>query len=419
MSAFTSGYCSRIALRLALTGVAAGLLAGCSNSERLSDAFGNPFGTVAQNNAPAPEWTPQDSAAPVGAVQSQPLSPPTQTYSAAPNPAPVAAASQASAAARSFAGWSPEGGSMITVAQGETVDVLARRYGVPVEALVRTNGFTSAAEVRPGTNLVVPVYNASLAAASGARVKEAPQHLAHAPVSASPARRQQAEALTPTPVRPASRPAVTHVGSNVEKSLPKGAQKAPAIAEAEAAKLPSKTIAMAPVAAEPVAPKKAAPVAKIESQKPARVETAAIESNSARETRPEPTKVNLASDGNPEFRWPARGRIIQGFKPGGNDGINIALPSGTQVKAAESGVVAYAGNELKGYGNLILIRHPNGFVSAYANNGDLEVKRGDQVKRGQVIAKSGQTGNVSSPQLHFELRKGATPVDPTQYLAGL
>ena len=82
-------------------------------------------------------------------------------------------------------------------------------------------------------------------------------------------------------------------------------------------------------------------------------------------------------------------------------------------------MVAYAGSELKGYGNLVLIRHPNGFVTAYAHNGDIAVKRGDQVTRGQTIAKSGQSGNVSSPQLHFELRKGSTPVDPTNYLAGL
>ena len=81
--------------------------------------------------------------------------------------------------------------------------------------------------------------------------------------------------------------------------------------------------------------------------------------------------------------------------------------------------MAYAGSELKGYGNLVLIRHPNGFVSAYAHNSELMVKRGDTVKRGQTIAKSGQTGNVTSAQLHFELRKGSTPVDPTTYLAGL
>ena len=95
------------------------------------------------------------------------------------------------------------------------------------------------------------------------------------------------------------------------------------------------------------------------------------------------------------------------------------MPEGTAVKAAESGVVAYAGSEIKGFGNLVLIRHPNGFVSAYANNGSLDVHRGEQVKRGQTIATSGQSGNVASPQLHFELRKGSTPVDPTRYLAGL
>jgi murein DD-endopeptidase MepM/ murein hydrolase activator NlpD len=126
-----------------------------------------------------------------------------------------------------------------------------------------------------------------------------------------------------------------------------------------------------------------------------------------------------ASGASPEFRWPARGRIIQGFKSGGNDGINISVPEGTSVRAAEDGKVAYAGSALKGYGNLVLIRHPNGFVTAYANNSELSVKSGDTVKRGQVIAKSGQSGDVSAPQLHFELRKGSTPVDPTTYLAGI
>jgi murein DD-endopeptidase MepM/ murein hydrolase activator NlpD len=122
------------------------------------------------------------------------------------------------------------------------------------------------------------------------------------------------------------------------------------------------------------------------------------------------------------FRWPVRGRVIAGFgpKPNGiqNDGINLAVPEGTPVKAADDGVVAYAGNELKGYGNLVLVRHSNGFVTAYAHASEIMVKRGDAVKRGQVIAKSGQTGSVASPQLHFEIRKGATPVDPSQYLNG-
>ena len=121
------------------------------------------------------------------------------------------------------------------------------------------------------------------------------------------------------------------------------------------------------------------------------------------------------------MRWPVRGKVISGFGPKSNglknEGINIAVPEGTSVRAADSGVVAYAGNELKGYGNLVLIRHENGYVTAYAHAKELFVKRGDTVKRGDVIAKAGQTGSVSSPQLHFEVRKGATALDPIKFLA--
>ena len=128
---------------------------------------------------------------------------------------------------------------------------------------------------------------------------------------------------------------------------------------------------------------------------------------------PEPMSGN-------SFRWPVQGRIISEFgtKPDGghNDGINVAVPAGTSVKAAENGVVAYAGDELKGYGNLVLIRHSNNWVSAYAHNEEILVKRGDQVRRGQVIAKAGRTGQVNQPQLHFELRKGSRPVDPTKFM---
>ena len=88
------------------------------------------------------------------------------------------------------------------------------------------------------------------------------------------------------------------------------------------------------------------------------------------------------------------------------------------MRAAEGGTVAYAGSELKGYGNLILIRHDDGYVSAYAHNRDLLVKRGDVVRRGQIIANSGRTGNVNAPQLHFEIRRGSDPVDPMPYLRG-
>jgi murein DD-endopeptidase MepM/ murein hydrolase activator NlpD len=136
----------------------------------------------------------------------------------------------------------------------------------------------------------------------------------------------------------------------------------------------------------------------------------------AKAPAPEPEATASVSG---DFRWPARGRVIAGFGAnGGNEGINIAVPEGTPVKATEAGTVTYAGSEVKGYGNLVLIKHENGYVSAYAHNGSLSVKRGEQVKRGQVIATSGQSGNVTSPQLHFEIRKGAQPVDPLKYLGG-
>jgi murein DD-endopeptidase MepM/ murein hydrolase activator NlpD len=107
-----------------------------------------------------------------------------------------------------------------------------------------------------------------------------------------------------------------------------------------------------------------------------------------------------------------------GTRPDGghNDGIDLAVPQGTSVMAAENGVVAYAGNELRGYGNLILIRHANNWVSAYAHNEEILVKRGDKVRRGQIIAKAGASGSVTQPQVHFELRKGSRPVDPTKFM---
>jgi len=133
------------------------------------------------------------------------------------------------------------------------------------------------------------------------------------------------------------------------------------------------------------------------------------------------TGVGKKLTGSQRFMWPVGGRIVSKFgrqKSGTiNDGVNLSVPVGTKVKAAEGGVVAYAGNELKGYGNLVLVRHKNNWVSAYAHNSKLLVKRGDKVSRGQVIAKSGKSGTVNQPQLHFELRKGSKPVNPMKYLA--
>ena len=139
------------------------------------------------------------------------------------------------------------------------------------------------------------------------------------------------------------------------------------------------------------------------------------------ETAPEQTMAQAPAAGAMNLRWPLKGKVISNFGPKSNglknEGINIAVPEGTSIRAAEGGVVAYAGNELKGYGNLVLIRHSGGYVTAYAHAKDLLVKRGDTVKRGDVIAKAGQTGAVSSPQLHFEVRKGATALDPLKHLS--
>lgn len=120
------------------------------------------------------------------------------------------------------------------------------------------------------------------------------------------------------------------------------------------------------------------------------------------------------------FVWPVRGRIVTRFGPTGrglhNDGINIAAPRGSTVVAAEAGVVAYAGNELRGFGNLLLIKHADGWITAYAHNEALLVRRGERVRRGQPIARVGQTGNVGQPQLHFELRRGTRAIDPSEHL---
>jgi murein DD-endopeptidase MepM/ murein hydrolase activator NlpD len=130
-----------------------------------------------------------------------------------------------------------------------------------------------------------------------------------------------------------------------------------------------------------------------------------------------------SSHGAGAFLWPVRGHVVAtyGDKSDGshNDGINIAAPRGTAVQAVDAGAVAYTGNELRGYGNLILVKHANGWISAYAHCDQVLVKRGDKVTRGQVIARVGSTGNVSEPQLHFELRRGQHAVDPREFLSPL
>jgi len=389
------------------------------------------------------------------AVRSQPLPPPQSAVAlraAAPQPM-----------AGSANGWSAQGGTPVVLAQGETLDTLSSRYGVPRAALISANGLSSP-NVAPGTRITIPVYNAAGSAAPAPAAAAPRQQMVQAPAEtrSDASRFVTGPAPAANPVRPAT--PVQDARAKAQAAAEAKAQAAAeakakaeadalamresrarfaAEAKAKAAARANATAAAAPVptpAAKPAAPAKVVaekPAAKPEAQpaktaaapapektKPVVVATApaAPEPKAAPRSEAEPTttaslpKAEEAGE-KADFRWPARGRVIAGFSGrGGNEGINIAVPEGTPVKAAESGTVAYAGSELKGYGNLVLIRHANGYVSAYAHNGELKVKRGDTVKRGQVVASSGQTGNVSSPQLHFELRKGSAPVDPTPYL---
>lgn len=134
-----------------------------------------------------------------------------------------------------------------------------------------------------------------------------------------------------------------------------------------------------------------------------------------------PPRSTQTGTSNAKFIWPVRGEILSGFGPksGGlhNDGINIGVPSGTPVQAASGGKVVYVGDDLNSFGNLILVRHDNGWVSAYAHLDNIKIRRGTVVKQGQVLGTVGRTGNVKSPQLHFELRKGSSALNPSKHLS--
>jgi len=227
--------------------------------------------------------------------------------------------------------------------------------------------------------------------------------------------------LTPMAIAKANNVGLDHrvkVGDRIvipgqTSAVPRLAAPAPAVQPKSAQ--PARQIAAKPEIKPAVKPQAPPKVAQNDSPPSAHIVAPAAD------PLPEPTATGTTGN-SVNLRWPVRGKVIQAFGPkssgGQNDGINVSVPEGTPIKAAEDGVVAYAGNELKGYGNLVLVRHSNGFVTAYAHASELGVKKGETIKRGQVIGKAGATGNVTGPQLHFEVRKGATPVDPMQYLQG-
>lgn len=151
---------------------------------------------------------------------------------------------------------------------------------------------------------------------------------------------------------------------------------------------------------------------------PATVEPKRVEMANTSPTQPKATEAAQPASGAGKFRWPASGKLIADFAASKGTGINIEVPEGTSVRAADAGTVIYVGSAVEGYGNLILIKHDNGYVSAYAHLSQASVVKGDTVVRGSAIGLAGMTGSVTRPQLHFELRKGATPVDPVPLMAG-
>ncbi len=445
--------------------VAAGIGGCTSDVARFNDsALSSPY--AARSAAPAPDVTGTASRPALSAsrVETQQLPPPPQastqggsSVNAAAGRADITGSVQPTAAAApARSNWNWEGGTAITVGRGDSIDSLSKRYGVPASAIMQANNITAPASIQPGQRLVIPRYNYY----SGAQNPRAPATRVAANATMVPTGATSRAAIPPTPPSAGNAVHVVAKGDSLisiarryhkpRKAIAKAnnlaldakirigqhltipgvkAPASPAVVTNPVAKTPPaapvlRRTADATPAVKPSAPPQA-------SAAPGSKPVGGTAGGNAHVAAPAAEPVADASGGaapaettgsNPTFRWPVRGRIIAGYGPKTNgqqnDGINLSVPEGTSVKAAEDGVVAYAGNELKGYGNLVLVRHGNGFVTAYAHASELMVKRGDQVKRGQVIMRSGQTGSVTSPQLHFEIRKGASPVDPTQYLSG-
>jgi murein DD-endopeptidase MepM/ murein hydrolase activator NlpD len=321
---------------------------------------------------------------------------------------------------RSVAAAAPvhPGGTTIIVGTSDTLDILAQRYHVAPSAILAANGYKGPRTLSPGQQLIIPH----------------PTAVAAAPVAAAPVSK---------PVAVASAAPNVHVVNSGDTLMSISRLHHVPVAElAKANNMDSsaklrlgmklnvpgtKMASAAPAAPAPLAAAQPAPTIPAQTKVAAAGPQQSVrlaQASPAPEEKPAEAvaKPGEATGALPTFRWPVRGKVITsyGAKTNGksNDGINLAVPEGTPVKAAEDGVVAYSGNELKGYGNLVLVRHSNGYVTAYAHASELLVKRGDPIKRGQVIAKSGQSGEVGSPQLHFEIRKGSSPVDPLQFLNG-
>ncbi|HEV7411831.1 MAG TPA: peptidoglycan DD-metalloendopeptidase family protein [Bradyrhizobium sp.] len=450
MSRVVELLCSRRTPQVAVLALMSFGFAGCSadTQTRMSqNSFSNPFSSQPETTASVAAPTPQverrelpQYARPQSQYQSSALPPPIaapQTYpsngvsgggrgvaSYSP-PARQPIETTGSVAPRSIAATRAPGretGSTIIVGTSDTMEGLSQRYGVTSAEILKANGYKGPRALQPGQQLIIPPR-----AVAAAPAVVAPKAAAvAAPVAAPPSVHVVNRGDTLMSIAHRNHVPVAELakanGIDANSKLKLG----------QKINVPGAKSAAAPAAAQPAQVASAqpgavaAPATKMAAVEPAkekaRLAQATTTPEAAAAVTETPVKTAEATGALPTFRWPVRGRVVTGYgaKTNGksNDGINVAVPEGTPVKAAEDGVVAYSGNELKGYGNLILVRHSNGYVTAYAHASELLVKRGETIKRGQIIAKSGQSGEVGSPQLHFEIRKGSSPVDPLQFLNG-
>jgi murein DD-endopeptidase MepM/ murein hydrolase activator NlpD len=439
--------CSRRIPHVAVLALMSFGFAGCSAdmSTRLSqNSFSNPFASqpeatgsvptptverreLPQYSRPQPQYQSQALPPPISAPQSYPtasggVSGGGRGLASYSPPAHPRLETTGSVAPRSVAATHPAQGTTIIVGTSDTLETLAHHYNVSPAAILQANGYKGPRALSPGQQLIIPHPTVAAAPAVAAPVSKPVIAAAAAPsihvvnpgdTLLSIAHRNHvsvAELARANSLEPSAK---LKLGMKLTVPGAKSAAVAPAAQPAAVVAAAQPAAALAPPAT------KMAAVAGDPQQK---VRLAQATGNIEPPAAETPVKAADATGALPTFRWPVRGKVITayGAKANGkaNDGINLAVPEGTPVKAAEDGVVAYSGNELKGYGNLVLIRHANGYVTAYAHASELLVKRGDTIKRGQIIAKSGQSGEVGSPQLHFEIRKGSSPVDPLQFLNG-
>ena len=289
--------------------------------------------------------------------------------------------------------------------EGDTLTSIAQRYGVDPVTLASANEFPVGSQLRAGTEVWIPdPFTSAAGPVRTARADMSSSDLP--PVTAAP-RNNRPITSENLPPLPGAAPLSASAGgiSSAPLSAPVGVQPAP---------MPQAPQPSAEVMT-PAAPSAYPPAVMPPAAMPGETNVAIAVPRSV-VTPPPPAPSTSGA----QFTWPVTGPILARFGAAGkglhNDGINIAAAAGTQVRAAGGGVVAYAGNELKGFGNLLLIKHADGWTTAYAHNDNLLVAKGDTVVQGQVIASVGRTGNVDRPQLHFEVRKGTQAVDPQAYL---